>query len=172
MTDRAMSGAQEIGLVMLRTLIGWHFCYEGLFKLLRPAWSRAGAPLETWSSAGYLRGATGPLADVFHAIGSSPWVSTLDVAVGVALLVIGLLLMLGLFTQLACAGAIAFLLLFYVTALPLKGIPEPRTEGAYLLVNKNLIEAAAAFVVLAFRTGAIAGLDRRRAVARHTEVTT
>jgi thiosulfate dehydrogenase [quinone] large subunit len=92
--------------------------------------------------------------------------------VGVALVVIGLLLMLGLFTQAACVGAIGLLALFYISAVPLQGIPEPRTEGAYLLVNKNLIEAAAVFVVLAFRTGAIAGLDRRRVVRRRAEVTT
>ncbi len=36
---------------------------------------------------------------------------------------------------------------------------EPGTEGNYLLVNKNLVEAAAVFVVLVFRTGRIAGLD-------------
>jgi len=36
---------------------------------------------------------------------------------------------------------------------------EPGAEGYYLLVNKNLIEAAAVVVVLAFRTERIAGLD-------------
>lgn len=171
MTPGSLSSAQEAGLVVLRMLIGWHFCYEGLFKLLRPAWSRGGTPLETWSSAGYLRGATGPFADVFHFIGSSPWIGTLDVAIAIALVVIGLLLMLGLFTQTACVGALVLLALFYVTAIPLQGVPEPRTEGAYLIVNKNLIEAAALFVVFLFRTGTIAGLDRRR-VVRREEVTT
>ena len=38
-------------------------------------------------------------------------------------------------------------------------LPEARAEGAYLIVNKNLIEAAAVLVLLAFRTGRIAGLD-------------
>jgi thiosulfate dehydrogenase [quinone] large subunit len=172
MTDRSLAGAQEVGLVVLRTLIGWHFCYEGVFKLLRPAWSRAGAPLEAWSSAGYLRNATGPLADLFQAIGNSPWVGMLDIGLAIALVTIGLLLMLGLFTQAACVGALLLLSLFYLSAIPLQGVPEPRTEGTYLIVNKNLIEAAAVFVVLAFRTGAIAGLDRRRTVKRRAEVTT
>ena len=36
------------------------------------------------------------------------------------------------------------------------------TEGNYLLVNKNLIEAAAVAVVLVFRTGRFAGLDLLR----------
>jgi hypothetical protein len=41
-------------------------------------------------------------------------------------------------------------MLFYVSAIPLSGLPEPRSEGAYLLVNKNLIEAAAVLVVSLF----------------------
>ena len=40
-------------------------------------------------------------------------------------------------------------------------------EGTYLIVNKNLIEAAAVGVLFAFRTGRIAGLDAlRRRTAR------
>ena len=76
-------------------------------------------------------------------------------------MLVGLSLMLGLFTAGWRALARSLLLaLFYVSAIPTRGLPEPRTEGAYLLVNKNLIEAAAVFVVLLFRTGRIAGLDR------------
>ncbi len=37
--------------------------------------------------------------------------------------------------------------------------PQPGAEGTYLLVNKNVVEAAAVVAVLSFRTGAIAGLD-------------
>jgi thiosulfate dehydrogenase (quinone) large subunit len=73
--------------------------------------------------------------------------------------------MLGLFTQIGCAGAMALLALFYVSAMPV-GLPEPRAEGTYLLVNKNLIELAATAVIYAFRTGRIAGLDLWRVRAR------
>ena len=137
-------------LVILRVLIGWHFLYEGYFKLLRPAWGRDGAPLETWSAAGYLRGATGPFADLFHALGNAPWIGTLDIAIAVALVLIGLSLMLGVFVRIGCLAAFTLLMLFYVSAIPLSGLPEPRSEGAYLLVNKNLIEAAAVLVVYFF----------------------
>jgi thiosulfate dehydrogenase (quinone) large subunit len=68
--------------------------------------------------------------------------------------------MLGLFTQAGCAGAIAFLTLFYVSQPPLSGMPQAGAEGAYLFVNKNLIELAAVVTVMTFRTGAIAGLDQ------------
>jgi thiosulfate dehydrogenase (quinone) large subunit len=161
-----MSTAQQVWLVVLRTLIGWHFLYEGYVKLLRPAWGPDGAPLPAWSSAGYLRGATGPLASVLHTLADSSWIGTIDTAVAVALVSVGLSLLLGLFTRLGCIGAMLLLTLFYVSAIPTSGVQEPRLEGAYLFVNKTLIELAAVAVVLAFHTGPIAGLDRWWAAAR------
>ena len=159
MDPLALNRTQQTALVVLRTLIGWHFLYEGLVKLVWPAWTRAGVPLGRFSSAGYLRSSTGPFADVFRAFADASWLPWLDLLVAWSLLLIGLGLMLGLFTQLACAGALALLALFYLSWLPTRGVYEPGTEGNYLLVNKNLVEAAAVFVVLAFRTGRIAGLD-------------
>lgn len=162
-TDRELSQIQQVSLVLLRTLIGWHFLYEGYFKLLRPAWSRDGAPLAPWTSAGYLKAASGPFADVFHSLAASPWLGAIDTAVAGALLAVGLSLVLGLFTEAGCAGALLLLGLFYVSAIPSAGIPQPGTEGAYLFVNKNLVEASAVLVLLVFGTGRIAGLDRLRA---------
>ena len=153
-----MSAVQRFTLIVLRTLIGWHFLYEGYTKLLQPAWGRAGAPVARWSSAGYLKGATGPFADTFHALANSSWIGTIDIVVAVALVAVGLSLILGFFTQLGCAGAIALLATFYVSAIPM-GLPEARSEGTYLFVNKNLIEAAAVLTLMTFRTGQIAGLD-------------
>jgi thiosulfate dehydrogenase [quinone] large subunit len=164
-----MSRAQQVLLVALRTLIGWHFVYEGYFKLLTPAWGPDGQPLAVWSSAAYLRGATGPFAAVFHTVAASPWVGTVDTIVTASLAAIGLGLMLGLFTQAACAGGMALLALFYLSAIPLDGLPGPRLEGAYLFVNKNLIELVALAVIFAFKTGRMAGLDRLRLPARNSQ---
>ena len=160
--ERALSRGQQVGLVLLRTLIGWHFLYEGYFKLLRPAWSRDGTPLAVWSSAGYLHAANGPFAALFHRLADSPWIGRIDTAVAAALILVGLSLTLGLFTQAGCAGGLALLALFYLSQIPTAGVPQPQTEGAYLFVNKNLIEAGAVLVLLVFRTGRIAGLDRLR----------
>jgi len=159
MDPLALNRTQQTALVVLRTLIGWHFLYEGLVKLVWPAWTRAGVPMGRFSSAGYLRSSTGPFADVFRAFADASWLPWLDLLMAWSLLLVGLGLMLGLFTQLACAGALALLALFYLSWLPTRGVYEPGTEGNYLFVNKNLVEAAAVFVVLAFRTGRIAGLD-------------
>jgi thiosulfate dehydrogenase (quinone) large subunit len=154
-----MTSFQQTALIVLRTLVGWHFFYEGYTKLLQPAWSRAGAPVTAWSSAGYLKAATGPLADVFHSLGNASWIGTLDIAVAALLVAVGLSLMLGLFTQAGCIGALGLLALFYLSAIPM-GLPETRAEGTYLIVNKNLIEAAAVLVLWSFRTGRIAGMDQ------------
>jgi thiosulfate dehydrogenase (quinone) large subunit len=161
-----MSAAQQTLLVVLRTLIGWHFLYEGYVKLLRPAWGSDGLPLTSWSSSGYLRNATGPFAGLFQWLGATSWVGPLDLIVTFALVAVGVALMLGLFTQLGCIGAMGLLTLFYLSAIPTSGLPEPRLEGTYLLVNKNLIELVAVAVVFVFRTGRIAGLDRWLATAR------
>jgi thiosulfate dehydrogenase [quinone] large subunit len=152
---------RSFSLVALRTLIGWHFAYEGYYKLMLPGWSRDGGRLTAFSAEGYLRAATGPLAGAFHSMASHPAiVHATDIAVPLGLLLVGLSLMLGVLTQLGCAGAMMFLALFYASQPPLSGMPQPGAEGSYLLVNKNLIEFAAVLVVMAFRTGAIAGLDQ------------
>jgi thiosulfate dehydrogenase [quinone] large subunit len=83
----------------------------------------------------------------------------IGLVIAVSLVVVGLCLMLGLFTQAGGAGALALLALFYLSNVPTRGAPMAGAEGAYLFVDKNLVEAAAVAVLLAFRTGRIAGLD-------------
>jgi thiosulfate dehydrogenase [quinone] large subunit len=150
---------QLIALILLRTVIGWHFLYEGYYKLVLPGWTRLGQPVNAWSAAGYLTAATGPLAPFFRDLAQSRAMGAIDIAVPIALVLVGLSLVCGLFTQLGCAGAMFLLTLFYLSAIPTAGAPQPGAEGAYLIVSKNLIELAAILVVFAFRTGRIAGLD-------------
>jgi thiosulfate dehydrogenase [quinone] large subunit len=157
---------QQTALVVLRTLIGWHFLYEGLVKIVWPAWTRSGVPLGRWSSAAYLRSSTGPLADVFRGLADSSWLPWIDLLMAWGLVLVGLALMLGLFTQAALAAAAVLLALFYLSWLPTHGVIEPGAEGNYLLVNKNLVEAAAVAVLLTFKTGQMAGLDVWRAGRR------
>jgi thiosulfate dehydrogenase [quinone] large subunit len=172
-TDRELTLLQQTGLVVLRTIVGWHFLYEGYVKVLGPIWTRGGAPVRPFSSAGYLRSATGPFAELFHALAASAWLPTIDLITAWTLVAAGLFLLLGLLTQVGCVLAGGLLTLFYVSAIPLSGVAEPRAEGAYLIVNKNLVELAAVFVLFTFRTGLIAGLDRlwmpRRVPARENE---
>lgn len=99
-----LTRAQSVTLVLLRTLIGWHFLYEGYYKVALPGWSAAGAPLASWSASGYLKAASGPFASWFHAMaasGASGWV---DILIPVALAIIGLSLVLGISRSWAARG--------------------------------------------------------------------
>ncbi len=168
---RHLSLLESTSLVLLRTLIGWHFLYEGYYKLMLPGWSSLGTPLGQWSAAGYLKAASGPFAPWFHALaasGSSGWI---DVAIPIALVAIGLSLTLGLLTQVGAWAALILLTLFYAAAIPLGGVPAPGAEGTYLVVNKTLIEWGAVLVVALFRTGRLAGLDLLLARRARRELT-
>src|SRR5262249_52861275 len=158
----ALSRLQRVTIVLLRTAIGWHFLYGGIYKLMLPRWPRAGDPVATWSAAGYLKAASGPLAGVFHALAQSRALGTIDAALPIALVAIGASLIAGLFTQAGCAGAMALLTAFYLSAIPTTGSPQAGAEGTYLLVSKNLVELIAVAVVFAPHTGQIAGLDLLR----------
>jgi uncharacterized membrane protein YphA (DoxX/SURF4 family) len=91
------------------------------------------------------------------------------------LLVVGVLLMVGLFTRLSCFAAAMFLLLTMLLQPSVPWLPAPPvSEGNYLFVNKNVIEMVALLVLMTTRSGKWAGLDailcgmfggrRRRAV--------
>jgi thiosulfate dehydrogenase (quinone) large subunit len=147
-----LSRVQMITLVVLRVVIGWHFLYEGLSKLTNPG----------WSASGYLLQSRGPFSDFFRWMAADANVlSTVNQLNMWGLTAIGLGLILGCFTRVASAAGLLVILLFYLCNPPFVGyfysIP---TEGTYLVVNKNLVEAAALAVVLVTNSGRAAGLDR------------
>jgi thiosulfate dehydrogenase [quinone] large subunit len=141
-----------IAITVLRVLVGWHFLYEGLSKLTAPS----------FTAAGYLKQAKGPLAGAFHSLAARPdLLSNADLITMWGLTLVGACLILGLFTRLASLAGMAFVLMFYLAAPPWIGyfyaIP---TEGSYLIVNKNLVEVAALAVIFCTGSGHFAGLDR------------
>jgi len=144
-------------LVVLRILIGWHFLYEGLVKLFNPYWSAAGFLSESqWLFSG-----------LFHWLAESPaMLSITDVVNSWGLVIIGVGLMLGLATRTASIAGAVLLFLYWLCNPPLIGLTYSMpTEGSYLIVNKNLIEAAALCALAVFPTGTQVGLDallRRR----------
>lgn len=146
------TGLQTSMLVLLRISIGWHFLYEGLAKLTNPY----------WTSASYLAESKWWFSGIFHNLAASPSAVTFVDAVNEwGLTLVGLGLLLGLFTRWATIGGMAFLVLYYISAPPFGGYEYAMpTEGSYLLVNKVLIELLALGVLLAFPTGKAWGLDR------------
>jgi len=76
------------------------------------------------------------------------------------LVAVGLCLMAGLFTRLACVLATGFLVVTYLTYPPFPWYPlPPNTEGNPLFINKNVIECLALLVLATFPTGRWMGLD-------------
>jgi thiosulfate dehydrogenase [quinone] large subunit len=142
---------QAIALALLRIMIGWHFLYEGIAKLMKP----------NWSASSFLLQARGPLADFFHWMANSPevlrYVNLFNIW---GLILIGLGLILGCFARIAAGAGILLILLYYFCNPPFVGyfysIPS---EGSYLIINKNLVEAAALLVVLALAAGRCYGID-------------
>jgi thiosulfate dehydrogenase [quinone] large subunit len=150
--DNPYGGFQLFALVALRMLIGWHFLYEGIAKVLNPY----------WTSAGYLQAAQGPLAGWFVSLaGTSGTLAAVDALNKWGLVLIGAALMVGFGSRLAAFFGAFLLLLYYLANPPLLGLETSiPTEGSYLFVNKVLIEMAALLVLLAFPTSHLVGLDR------------
>ncbi len=91
------------------------------------------------------------------------------------LVAIGLCMMAGLFTRFSALSAAAFLAMIYLAMPPLPGVPpNPKAEGNYLIVSKNLVEMLACLVIATTPNGHWVGFDallfgarrRRRLAAR------
>ncbi|MEM7549411.1 MAG: DoxX family protein [Bacteroidota bacterium] len=137
-------------LILLRMLVGWHFLYEGVIKLYNPA----------WTSKTYLLSASGPFKGFFQWLAEDRIISIIDFLNVFGLMAVGLALVLGLWERLGAVGGIVLLLFYYLAQPPFPGIDQTGAEGNYFLVNKNLIEAAALFVLYYLPTGYYVGLAR------------
>ena len=141
----------RIAALALRILIGWHFLYEGLAKVLDP----------NWTSAGFLAQSRWILSEPYRWVASDPWrLWLVDWANIGALLAVGLLLMLGLWTRGACLAGIALLTLYYAANPALGGYQFGSPEGSYLLVDKNLVELGALVLLALLPAGSLIGMDR------------
>ncbi len=159
MTNNKYTNWQLSSLVILRVLIGWHFLYEGMVKVVSPS----------WSAASFLQASQGPFEGLFQGMATnSAILGTINFCNQWGLVLIGLSLMVGLLSRWACLGGMALLFLYYISNPPLIGLEPPVVaEGSYLIVNKNLIELFALLVLFLFPTGKIIGLNRLLPLLRH-----
>ena len=118
----------------LRIAIGWHFLYEGLWKVMQT---------DGWSCVSYLGAAQGPLAPVFKWMATQGWIVAMgDWAVMLGLTTIGLSLMSGVLSRLAAIFGIALMAMFYCCQPP-----EPfadafsGADGRFFVLERNAIEA-------------------------------
>jgi len=126
----------------MRIAIGWHFLYEGLWKLMQK---------DGWSCLSYLGAAQGPLAPVFKWMASQGWLVAMgDWAVMLGLVAIGISLMTGVLARLAAVFGVALMAMFYCCQPP-----EPFAEavsgadGRFFLVERNVVEAVGLLLVAA-----------------------
>ena len=135
-----------------RIVIGWHFLYEGISKLVTAG----------WSSAPYLAGSKWIFSSLFSWMAANSTVTAVVDFLNVwGMILIGLGLMLGLFSRWASAAG-ALMLFFYFVAYPpfpgyMFGVPA---EGSYLWVNRNLIEFFVLVTLAFLSSGYLFGLDR------------
>lgn len=127
---------RSYAVTFLRILIGWHFLYEGLWKLLQG----------NWSAVGYLRSSQWIGANFFHGLANDPslmtWVNQLNMW---GLTLVGLALIMGTCVRLASVGGIALLALYYLAQPPFM---TNSAEGHFLFVDRNVVEAIALLVVM------------------------
>ncbi len=135
MEEKEKASALDVALLLLRIAIGWHFLYEGCWKLMQES---------GWSCLSYLNAAQGPLAPLFTWMAGLPWlVTTGDWAVQVGLVVIGVSLVTGACARFTALGGIALMAMFYCCQPP-----EPfatafsGADGRFFLIERNAVEAA------------------------------
>jgi thiosulfate dehydrogenase [quinone] large subunit len=148
MTTQQLSAAQRNTLVLLRVFIGWHFLYEGVIKAYNPS----------WTSKGYLLSAS-ILKPFFAWLASESLISAIDFLNIAGLIAVGITLLLGIKVRWGCIGGILLLGLYYLAHPPFPSLPQGPAEGSYWIVNKNLIEMAALFVIYQFPLTTVFGLE-------------
>lgn len=156
-----MTNFQKITLVALRIGLGWMFFYAGITKILSG----------DFSAAGYLQGAKtfAGFYDLFLNPQVLPVVNFLNEW---GLTLVGISLILGVFTRLSSIVGAALLMLYYFPVLGYlpQGVISP--ISAYFpfnlplypdihsfLVDSHVLEALAVLVVGAFRAGRVFGLE-------------
>ena len=139
-------------LVVLRVIIGWHFLYEGMVKVINP----------NWSSVSYLLDSIGIFKGMFYSIAANPNILKVADFLNIwGLIAIGLGLILGAFSRIALWSGIVLLGFYYLSHPPFIGLTYSMPmEGSYFIVNKVLIELTAMIVLVLFPTSKRIGLDR------------
>lgn len=148
MNSPKLTNVQGYALVLLRILIGWHFLYEGVIKAYNPS----------WTSRGYLLSAS-ILKPFFAWLASDSLISVIDNLNIIGLIAVGMSLLIGIKVKWGCIGGILLLLLYYMAHPPFPGLPQGPSEGSYWVVNKNLIEMVALFVIYQFPLTTVFGLE-------------
>ena len=143
MTEKTKySKSQSAVLIILRLVIGYHFLYEGMVKLLSPQWTSAPFLLQAdWLFSGF-----------FHWLaGNAAMLSLVNFLNICGQIFIGLGLLIGLFSTTAAVAGAVMIALYYIAVPPF--------VGSYSFVDRNLLEFFALIITAQFPTSNILGLD-------------
>ena len=135
-----MKNRQEYVAAALRMAIGWHFLYEGVWKLCQ----------DNWSAAGFLKSSEWIAGPLFKAVAANPVaMRAVDLANEWGLVLIGLGLIAGVLSRVAAGAGALMLALFYVCQPPWLNATG---DAHYLFLDIRLVEAVA-LVLLACGPG-------------------
>jgi len=141
-----MNTKARSALFLLRITLGSLFFYAGVSKLVDP----------TWSAAGYLKGAQ-TLQGFYVWLASAPIIGTVDVLNKWGLTLIGVALVVGLFTKLASYAGILMMALYYIPILAF-----PYVGAHSLIVDEHIVYIVAFVVLITTHAGKIWGIDGLR----------
>jgi len=125
----------------LRVVIGWHFLYEGIYKLA----------LENWSSSSYLMGSKWFLSGFFHWIIAHPTALVVTDFLNIwGLIFIGLGLFLGIAVRISSIAGASLLMLYYIANPPFVDSAMV-SMSHFFIIDRNLIEAIALILLALIR---------------------
>jgi len=122
---------KRLSLTLLRFIVGWHFIYEGLSKLLA----------NNWSAAGFLTSPNSFLSEFYHWLASPGNIEITNLLNMYGLLLIGLALFIGVLVRYAALAGFIMLMLYYLAYPPFGLSASMQPEGSAYIVNRQLIEA-------------------------------
>lgn len=144
-----MTKRQLISLFTLRITLGWLFFWAGITKVLNP----------DFSAAGYLEGAK-TFSGFYHWLASPAMLPFTNFINEWGLTLLGLALILGVFTKWASRLGALLMILYY---LPILDFPYPNAHS--FIVDEHIIYAVGLMVLCAFEVGknwSVMSLIKRR----------
>ena len=140
--ELSYSKMQTAVLLLLRLVIGYHFLFEGMNKLVTP----------NWSSAPFLLQSNWLFSNFFHFLASSETLlSIVDILNIWGQILIGLSLIIGLYSSLAALFGAVLIFSYYIAIPPFL--------DSYTFIDKNLFELFGFIVIVLFPTSNLFGLD-------------
>ena len=140
--ELSYSKIQTAVLLLLRLVIGYHFLFEGINKLVTP----------NWSSAPFLLQSNWLFSNFFHFLASSEiLLSIVDILNIWGQILIGLSLIIGLYSSLAALFGAVLIFSYYIAIPPFL--------DSYTFIDKNMFELFGLIVIVLFPTSNLFGLD-------------